>query len=206
MNINIEDRDGKSRRILEATRKTVRHQQACYSEQDFRKDRLKWLVHFQSGCYQQFKAQRILLHRGTVVWGAIIQANDALFRSGSCMDPALPAAIIYSDNPIFDAKPWMLHSFAQKMFDLKGKRVSREMQKFANRIGGEVAFDVKLEIPTGFTEGIQCYYSTLMIARKHLPGKYLAEDFFPILMLPNETKAVTVLPSRYWDSELVATW
>ena len=50
------------------------------------------------------------------------------------------------------------------------------------------------------------FIDTLMIARKHLPSKYLAQGFFPILMAAQETQAVTVLPCHYWDSALTQIW
>ncbi len=196
-------------RVIESTRQRVRYGQRSYNDGRWRADRFKkpfsyWLT-FDFRFDRQIRDQRILLERGNVVWGAIIQANQDLFQPRGQF-AILPAAIIYSADPVYDADIGLLIAQAHSMYDLKGRTCTPEMQAFGNKLANEMVADIKLPIPTGFTDGVQCYYSTLLIPRAHLPENHLANGFFPILIAPQETKAVMVLPKWYWDPELTEAW
>ena len=195
------------RRVIESTRGNVRRAQASYSNANWRADRIKkpFYAILDRRFDRQLRDQRILLERGRVVWGAIIQANQILFEPDG-PHPILPAAIIYSADQRYDADPERLIEHAHNMYDLKGEACTPEMQAFADKLANEMEADVRLPIPKGFTDGAQCYYATPVIARKHLPGKYLAHGFFPVLIAPQETETVIVLPSSYWDSEFARAW
>ena len=192
------------RQVIESTRQNVRWAQASYSESNWLADRIRkpfaFYVTMDRRFDQQFRDQRILLQRGIVVWGAIIQANAILFEPKG-RHPNLPAALIYSEDRVYDANPEYLIDHAHSMYELKGEACSPEMQAFGDKLANEFVMDIKLPIPQGFTDGIQCYYATLLIARKHLPGNYLANGFFPVLIAPQETDVAMVLPAAYWDSK-----
>lgn len=195
--------------MIESTRENVRRAQASYSDANWRTDRIKkplmFYILMDRRFNPQLRDQRMLLERGTVVWGAIIQANEILFDPKG-MYPSLPAAIVYSTDRVYDANPELLIEQAHSMYDLKGKTCTPEMQAFADKLANEMVADIKLAIPRGFTDSAQCYYATLLIARKHLPQNHLANGFFPVLIAPNETDAVTVLPHAYWDSQFSSAW
>ena len=195
--------------VIESTRENVRSAQAAYSDKQWKKDRIRkpllfWLL-MDMRFNRQLKDQRILFERGRVVWGAIIQANEALFEGGG-LQSCLPAALIYCEDSTYDADPHRLLENAHNMYDLKGRLCTPDMQAFASKLADEMVADIKLPIPTGFTGGAQCYYGTLLVARKHLPSEYLANSFFPILIAPEETKAATILPWSYWDVPFKLKW
>ncbi|MCP4095291.1 MAG: hypothetical protein GY880_04375 [Planctomycetaceae bacterium] len=195
--------------IIESTRECTRRAQDSYSDLNWRADRIKKPFRFYlNGDWRfntQFRDQRTLLQRGTVVWGAIVQANKVLFeQGGSCA--SLPAAIIYSLDPVYDNDPDRLIEHAHNLYDLKGKSCTPEMQAFGDKLANEIVADIKLPIPKGFTDPAQCYYAMLLIARKHLPLNYLAHGFFPVLVAPEETDTVMILPQSYWDSEFKLAW
>lgn len=80
------------------------------------------------------------------------------------------------------------------------------MQAFGDKLANEIVADIKLPIPKGFTDAAQCYYAMLLIARNHLPLNYLVHGFFPVLVAPEETDTVMILPQSYWDSEFKLAW
>ena len=195
--------------LLNSIRETTLRAQQSYSEDNWKADRIKkalmlYLI-MDRRFDPQFRDQRLLLERGSVVWGSIVQANSALFepRGGS---ESLPAAILYSLDPRFDAAPQQLTDYAHNMFDLKGQSVSPEMQDFADKLANEMVADIKLPVPVGFTGGLQCYYATLLIVRKHLPLRHLAQGIFPLLVAPQETDAVMILPQAYWGDFFRGLW
>lgn len=195
--------------IIQTTRTITQQAQASYSSADFRRDRIKkpflfWII--RDGRFDnQLSDQRILLERGKVVWGAIIQANNVLFEENGA-HACLPAAVMYSEDPVYDDQPDQLIEQAHGLFDLKGKTVSPEVQAFADKLADEMVADLKLPIPVGMTGGALCYYATLLIARKHLPVNYLNNGFFPVLIAPQETPTVMILPSQYWEPGFRQAW
>jgi len=151
-----------------------------------------------------FDNQEALLKRGRVVWGAIVQANTQLFEySGT----DCPAAIIYSLDPLIDASPSILRNAANILFSTKGEFVDDEdIQIFADKLADEMIVDLKIPVPKGLTEDVECLYTCIMVHRKHLPDRKLSQGLFPILVNPKETEATMILPSTYWSSLYVMAW
>ncbi|EDN69443.1 hypothetical protein BGP_1397 [Beggiatoa sp. PS] len=88
---------------------------------------------------------------------------------------------------------------ARLLFQLKGKKTDdSKLQNFADKLADEYITDLKLPIPTKLTEGIQCYYASILVQRNHLPNGVLSGSLFPLIVHPKETDAVMILPSRYW--------
>lgn len=195
--------------IINGTRASLDQARSTYSDDQFSNDRIRkplsYYLTLDFRFNRQLRSQRPLIERGRVVWGAIVQANSVLFEprgSSAC----LPADAMYCDDESLDAHPGSLVSYAHELFELKGEATTPEMQKFSRKLANETSGDVKLTIPTGFTEGHPCYLATILIARKHLPGNHLADGLFPMLILPEETKASMILPRDYWDDRLKEFW
>jgi hypothetical protein len=149
--------------------------------------------------------QHLLRDHGRVVWGFLVQANQVLF------DPTnrqtLPANVIYSPDTWFDDQAPLLMEVAQGLFSLKGTAPNDpELEKFANAITDELARTMRLRLPRSITEGREAYFTTCFIQPSHLPGGCLAAGFFPLLICPEKTEAVMILPERYWPEELRALW
>jgi len=145
-----------------------------------------------------YNHQKLLASEGIIVWGNIIQANEKLFIEGN---KDYPAAIIYSLDPKMDGIPEVLQTASTSLFSVKGKRTDPELQIFSDKLADEMVRDWKIPIPTKLTEGIQCYYITTMVIRKHLPGGYLANSLFPFLVCPSKTDVGMILPEEYWAPE-----
>jgi hypothetical protein len=90
-----------------------------------------------------------------------------------------------------------------ELFSIKGAQTDPELQVFADKLADEKSGDSKIPAPTSITNGVQCYYTTTMIVRKHLPEKYLAGSLFPYLVCPGYTEAGMVLPEVFWPEHFI---
>jgi hypothetical protein len=57
--------------------------------------------------------QQLLLEKGEVAWGALLQANNALFKPGP---DDHPGAMLYSRDPYFEGRPQGLGKVARTIF------------------------------------------------------------------------------------------
>lgn len=147
-----------------------------------------------------YEDQPTIYQYGQIVWGAIVQANSLLFRPGS---HDCPAVFLYSLDPRMDAVPEFLVDWAHGLFDIKGVDTDPDLQAFSDKLADEMVADWKLPVPTRITEGVQCYYTTNMIFRRHLPDRLLAGPIMPLLVCPDQSEVAFILPSRYWSNPFV---
>jgi len=151
-----------------------------------------------------FKNQDVLIQKGRIVWGAIVQANELLFERGR---EDHPAAIMYSLEPQMDSAVEVLENACHRLFSVKGTMTGDpELQEFADKLADEYVSDLRLPVPLPLTDGIPCHYSCIMVHRKHLPDRKLSMGVFPILANPFATDAVMILSCRYWPEILVDLW
>jgi hypothetical protein len=151
--------------------------------------------------YQDYKR---LLRRGEVVWGHIVQANTLLFKPGP---DDCPAAAVFSLDPHFDDNLDELEHMARALFDLKrAEEYDKEVADFARAITNEYEVLFNRKLPKSVASGRTVYYTTIMVHRKHLPARSLKAGWFPLVVLPKESPASLILPSRYWDANLVRQW
>ena len=152
--------------------------------------------------YDQFYTDQEMIYKhGRIVWGHIIQANNALYEPGT---DDLPAAIIYSDDPEMDKYPHLLDEYASSLYHIKGQATTPELSEFSRKLADEIESDWKLKIPKSLTGVYQCYYLTNMIFRKHLPDGFLESGLFPIMIYPEKTDVGFVLPSQFWTKDFIA--
>ena len=147
-----------------------------------------------------FEDQDILFSEGFVVWGHIIQANSYLFDPGPHDHPAV---VCYSLDEIIDSKPKLIKKVARGLYKLKGKRTDQDLQEFSDRLYSEHAYKWKIPIPLRISNNIQCFYTTALVVRNHLPEGYLSSSLFPFLICPEKTNVGTILPSRYWSENFL---
>jgi len=154
-----------------------------------------WRIYLQQG---------VLLTKGRIVWGTLIQANKQLFHPGmhDC-----PAMALYSLDPYFDTHPDELMALAHRLFSLKGTRpADRDELHFARVVTDEMDRSMHLPVPLSLTDGRECFASVIMVYRRHLPGRYLSQGLFPLLVRPEMTKVSMIVPSKYWSSDLLRAW
>lgn len=149
--------------------------------------------------------QDVLLSRGRVVWGHLVQANQILFDPQNRF--TCPANVVYSIDPFFDGRLSLLSSMARGLFAQKGSsNADRELQGFVDVVTDEMARVLRREMPHSYTGGRVVCFATCFIQPSHLPDGYLARPSFPIVVSPEETPAMMLLPSRYWPAELASNW
>lgn len=149
--------------------------------------------------------QNILRDQGRVVWGVLVQANQILFNPDN--RSVLPAEIICSPDTYFDDRVPLLQSLAQGLYQLKGTSPQdKELARFAHAITDERLRSLRLPLPRSICEGKEAHLMPCLVQPSHLPGQHLAAGFFPLVICPEKTDAVMILPSQYWPVELCVAW
>lgn len=149
--------------------------------------------------------QNTLRDHGRVVWGFLVRANQTLFRRKNRL--VLPANVIYSPDSYFDDRAAVLQDAAGGIFPLKETSPGDdELGRFARAVTNELARNMRLPLPPTLCENREAYFTTCLIQPSHLPGGRLAKGVFPLVICPEKTDAVMILPSRYWPEELRAAW
>ena len=157
------------------------------------------------GLLRILEDQDRLLSNGRVVWGHLVQANQILFDPDNRF--TCPANVVYSTDPFFDGRLSLLSSMARGLFARKGSTsAGREIQAFVDAVTDEMARVLRREMPHSYTGGRSVYFATCFIQPTHLPDGYLKRSSFPVIVSPEETPAMMLLPSRHWPPELVSQW
>jgi hypothetical protein len=149
---------------------------------------------------RMYWSQNKLRDRGRVVWGHLVQANNLLFRPGGMN---CPANVVYNPTSHDDRDVDALAEVAHNIFELKGKRHrEKDLKRCARWVTQEKLRVFDAAVPTSLTSGREIIFSTLMVHRKHLPDGYLSTSVFPLIINPEETSSVMILPCDYWPDEL----
>ena len=151
--------------------------------------------------------QKKLLKKGKVVWGALIQANQMLFRIDHYH---APGEVICSDDSHFDAYPDELRDLAKACGSLKFTQPDEATEaELARDITDEYVRSFGKPIPPRFladwTTGQRVSRYTVFFQRNHLPEKVLCEGIFPLLTHP-ECESVMFLPCELWGAQMLEFW
>jgi hypothetical protein len=150
-----------------------------------------------------YRRQGMLLREGSIVWGALVQANLLLFEPGPEDHPAMA---VYSSDSLFEDDPDRLVAIARRLFALKGTTPEDPGERrLAEMITDEMERGMGWAVPKSCTGGREVRSTTFMVFRRHLPGKVLSCSWFPLLTHP-ETPAVMIVPWEYWPPDLVRIW
>jgi hypothetical protein len=147
-----------------------------------------------------FENQDVLFAEGRVVWCTTIQANGNLFSPGPY---DLPAVILYSLDERIDSNPKLIQQVALGLYSIKGQQTDQDLQEFSDMLRSERTQKWKVPVPPRISKNIQCFYTTALIVRKHLPYGYLRRGPYPFLVCPEKTNVGTILPARYWSKRFV---
>ena len=168
-------------------------------------ERQQNFVERKDGLLRIFQDQDLLLTQGRVIWGQLVQANQILFQPTNRL--TCPANVIYSVDSFFDGRLSLLSSIARGLFAQKGSTsADREIQAFVDAVTDEMARVLRKEMPHSYTGGRSVNFATCFIQPSHLPDGFIARPSFPIIVSPDETPAMLLLPSRYWPAELISNW
>jgi hypothetical protein len=150
-----------------------------------------------------YRDQDLLMSEGTVVWGALVQANTLLFRPGPHDSPGI---VIHTTEPHLHDDLVRLSAVAKKLFALKdgGGKTSAE-KAFGSKLADDLASFLAEAVPKTLGGESPILANTAMFHRKHLPNGILSCGFFPLFIHPTTT-AIFVVPARYWDNNLLDVW
>jgi hypothetical protein len=145
--------------------------------------------------------QALLLKSGEVVWGALIQANNALFRKGP---DDHPGAVLFSNDPYFDGRPQELYAIANKLLSFKGTQAPESLRPISDWLTDEKKAAFNLPVPSELTPR-PAFATGILFFRKHLPQQLVGGAWMP-LIVHSETRAIMVVPRQFWVREISATW
>jgi hypothetical protein len=149
--------------------------------------------------------QDLLRDYGRVVWGHLVQANNALYEPSN--RAVRPAVLLYSPDSYFDNRVELLGDLASELYDLKGNNAGDpELDRFVAAITDEMARAPRLLLPNSLCDGKEAFFATFLVQPSHLPVGYLAKGMFPVVICPERTEAVMILPAPYWPKELCDWW
>jgi hypothetical protein len=146
-----------------------------------------------------------LLTSGKVVWGHIIQVNDALFETGDCDHPG---DVVYDPEGLLT--PSELEPIAKTLFALKGTGQQFDaadpqqaaLKHIADHLENERTREFGLKVPSAISQH-PLRISTIFFARHHLHQKKLATSYFPVVISDHCPGLVMVLPSLWWPKALL---
>lgn len=143
-----------------------------------------------------FRKQKKIFRKGTVVAGALVQANNDIFEEGN---GDRLACVVYSPDPYYNDNQDNLRELAESVYALKGlHKPAKEIKKLSRILTNETTQAFRMPIPTVLTDGREAFYTTILISRRHLPGNRLQDNVFPMLIAESGKPEAIVLPCSYW--------
>jgi hypothetical protein len=138
-----------------------------------------------------------LIERGRVVWGYVVAADEKLRSSSNRSSQT--AIVLYGTDDSLDDRADLL------------ERVGEGLAAAGKEPGG--AGDLSLAkpplskpAPATRTEGASLLLAGTLVTPSTLPQGRLERALLPILIAPEKTKQILVVPKRWWSEALVAYW
>lgn len=156
-----------------------------------------------------FRDKDIVFQNGQIYYAYLVQANEILFDKNNKANA--PAHVLYSTHPIVEKYPEFLENLGSEMFYYKGKpeeEIPKTLRNVVRIITDEydrssVNFNLKLpnpENPDEIIENVDVHFCPVMVFRKDIPNRVLQGSFLPVLVAPNHSPAVLILPKEYWTA------
>ena len=146
--------------------------------------------------YQAFPK---LFQNGRLVWGALVQANGAMWGAG---DFDAPGEVLYDPRGLITNDE--LSELASRLYQVKHCRIhDPRVAFFSDYLTHERTRSIAARLPYSLSSGDLCC-SSLMFIRKHLLGGRLQSRHVPLLIHDEHPGVVTVLPVRFWTESLKA--
>ena len=143
-----------------------------------------------------------LLRNGRVVWGAVVQANQTLFKRST--NNGAPGEVVY--DPLGRIPRGDLVEFAHRIYALKESAPeNRDLMPVHEHLTSEMTRAFGMDIATSFI-AYPVKLSTTYFDRQHLPHGKLVLSVLPLLLHDGCPSAVIPLPAKFWPSDLLAEW
>lgn len=167
-------------------------------KRDYVKLKIGWLYDKEDELLNVYDMQEEFFEKGEFAIGAIVVANEKLFKKGM-LD--LPAYIIYTFDEYYNDINHMdeLENIADQMADLGGKRQEdRVLKEIAYAMETEIERIFGLKLPEDITNGREVFFSSIMINRQYLPGKKIDRRIYPLNILRGRRPDAMLIPHWYW--------
>jgi len=155
----------------------------------------------------------ILLQKGDVYWGVVVQANEVLFSKRPYVD--CPGNVIFTKNEYFNDNPEMMRQIAHEIFSYKNTDLASEYYKKVveivtdehERIFNYPIHLKKIELLKNvshmFREEETILFTTMMFFRDYMPKGKLCSGIIPIVAAPELTDISIMLPKKYWTKDTI---
>ncbi|RUL78148.1 hypothetical protein [Dyella choica] len=143
----------------------------------------------------------LLMQKGRVVWGHVVQANNGLFEGKV---GGAPLEVLYDPRGLLPNET--LREMARMLFGLKGQPSDDPvLQRYADHLQKEVSrlFDWRLP-SSAFPYPLHA--STSYISRDWLPGGRLVNPLIPLVVSEHCPGSVVIAPSGLWPVEYKDAW
>lgn len=152
---------------------------------------------------------RNLFRSGVVVWGHIIQANIELFDPAPSRDSYTydrPGELVFFHHSA-NSMPRDLERVATELAGLKtAPNLSFELQQWADYLNAETTRVVGRCVPQHLSASAECYVSTTLFRRSHLPHGVLSQPLLPIVLASGQPFFAMPLPHTFWPTTLLNWW
>lgn len=134
---------------------------------------------------------------GRPALGCLLQANELLFDRSQRHE--CPANFLYTFDEYYMKNTEKLSDIAYALFELKGTTGSDpQVQHFIDVITDENIRLFREPLPQSLTEGRAVFFTTLIVHRKSIPGGYLQDQFYPLLIADKLKADAVIMPKWYW--------
>jgi hypothetical protein len=149
-----------------------------------------------------FEHEKILLEEGHIVWGALIQANHALFKPGALF--SAPGEVLY--DPAGRMPPALLLDVARRILLLKE---SEQNDPVPASTAEALADDTRRVFGMAAPEELLPYrllISSTYFEQAQMPDMRMTLPWFPLLISERCPGVVLFLPSIFWPEAFREEW
>jgi hypothetical protein len=144
----------------------------------------------------------ILAQTGEIHYAHLVQANVILFKFFPHLN--CPANIIVSLNDYYAERPHDLKYTANVLFGYKNtENAPEELKVITDSITDEYDRLYNVKLPNEPDMRSDIFFTTIMVYRKHLPGRKLSGSLFPVLTDPKNLQSTLILPKKYWTKSII---
>lgn len=161
-----------------------------------------------------YTEQPELFRQKRIYYACFVQANDNLFKVFPPYN--CPAEILYSTEEEINRNPLTLVYIAKRLFEYKQlaeenrtDEIPEELRQLAAELADETgrSFNVPLGMVMEDGRTAKFYLTTIMVFRRHLPGRRIKGPLAPVFAAPETLKTALVVPWEFWTEELEeAVW
>jgi hypothetical protein len=148
-----------------------------------------------------YEKQETLFRKGRIGWGALVEADEAMFARG---DDDLPGVLVYSEDEYFDARPMELAAIGARLLALRAAGGSADLARFAQGVRNDTGRPLGLPVPAALSPK-EPMLSSFVAVRAHLPDGVLAGTWFPVLIHPSSVVPM-IMPSTFWPPAMLQAW